>query len=79
MLLLYIDLFLCLPDFRVGDKIFLGAHNEFYCQESEGCKEVQIIQIWKQEYYMIIGNLDNDIALVKYISKCLFIPWVSLL
>ena len=59
--------------FRVGEKILLGAHNVTRCEESEGCKKVEIIQVWNHENYSSPRQYYNDISLVRYLSFCFFI------
>ena len=50
---------------RVGEKIFLRAHDVENCQELEGCVEVNITEIWFHEFYRIDVFYLNDIAVVK--------------
>ena len=49
---------------RVGDKFVLGAHDVRNCQESGGCVQVNVTQVWKHENYSSVPN-HNDIAVVK--------------
>ena len=55
-------LFYC---FRVGDAFLLGAHDIGNCRESEGCIEVDVIQVWIHENHTIGERTYNDIAVVK--------------
>ena len=50
---------------RVGDKFLLGAHDVRNCQESEGCVEVNVTQVWNHENYSGDPSNYNDIAVVK--------------
>ena len=43
----------------------LGAHHETICQKSEGCVEVEIIQVCRHENYPLHNETTNDIALIK--------------
>ena len=49
----------------VGDTFFLGAHDVENCQESDGCLEVEITEVWLHEFHMHARSFDNDIGLVK--------------
>ena len=50
---------------RVGETILLGAHNVTNCQESEGCVEVNITEVWIHRFHGYNGRHNNDIAIVK--------------
>ena len=54
--------FLLLVVFRIGDTLLLGAHDVENCLQSEGCVEVEIIQVWIHPGWNIFRNLYNDIA-----------------
>ena len=49
----------------VNDTLRLGAHDVEKCQESEGCVEVEIIQVWIHDNYTTDGRGNNDIAVVR--------------
>ena len=51
---------------RVGDTFLLGAHDVSNCRESEGCREVEIIQAWNHEDYRDLDGVPyHDIAVAK--------------
>ena len=49
---------------RIGDRILLGAHDVENCQQSEGCLEVQISEVYSHEHYRG-SSFAHDITLVK--------------
>ena len=57
----------------VGQIILLGAHDVTNCQESKGCMEVQISEVWDHEIAIIGGAFHNDIAVVKYLSRIFYV------
>ena len=50
---------------RVGETILLGAHDVKNCEESEGCVQVNITEVWSHELHRVGGRFTNDIAVVK--------------
>ena len=51
--------------FRIADTLLLGAHDVENCLQSEGCVEVEIIQVWIHPGWNMFRNLYNDIAVAK--------------
>ena len=57
---------------RVGNTLLLGAHDVENCRESEGCVEVEIIEVWIHENYTIKLQRTpvNNIAMAKLEALC---------
>ena len=52
--------------FRQGQVYRIGAHDSENCQESDGCYEVTITEVWDYEDFNA-AEFTEDLSIAKYV------------
>ena len=53
--------------YRVGDIMYIGAHNFTDCRKCEDCEKVKVTAAWMHENYNWTTRV-HDVAVVKYVQ-----------